>query len=485
MFFVSHPHATRLFHAPSFIASLSLPPTHPKFPIPPVLHAICAVSTLYTAAVSSPPLPNYSEVALNEIFQQRYRTRDGRPDSFAEEQARWARETIDKYLFIGENLVQVLQANVLLSWYFWCHAKWVEVFIASGHSLRMLVPLGLNMCPPFHSISKVLRGASILPPSRTVVEDETRRNVFWLAYATDRTTSLSNGWAHGIDDEDVAQLLPVRGDQFNKGDLVAPHERQWAHSKDVCLIHPAGQTDAFTLYIKGTSLISRVKGFNLRFRSKNYAGDPTYRVETDISDSIDPRTTQAFKDLDNTVLSFRASFPAHLRNPINGSVVDPHLYCASLYPHACTIILHDPHADVGKSGCISALRILTAARAILDLIYAVWSTSYNTTLMDLSCTFCWFMSGQVLIRFLKAAQETNSQDQILTLRTELEFVRLAISKVGERIPLAYMYAKLLHNTTVDTCGPSIGLTSSDSISPQESPNLPAFGVSPTVPDVLW
>jgi len=47
----------------------------------------------------------------DEIFQQRYRARDGRPDSFAEEQARWARETIDKYLFTGENLVQVLQGG--------------------------------------------------------------------------------------------------------------------------------------------------------------------------------------------------------------------------------------------------------------------------------------------------------------------------------------------------------------------------------------
>lgn len=93
----------------------------------------------------------------------------------------------------------------------------LQVFITSGHSLRMLVPLGLNMCPPFHSISKALRGASILPPARTVIEDEMRRNVFWLAYATDRATSLGNGWAHGIDDDDVAQLLPVRGDQFNKG----------------------------------------------------------------------------------------------------------------------------------------------------------------------------------------------------------------------------------------------------------------------------
>ena len=35
------------------------------------------------------------------------------------------------------------------------------------------------MCPPFHSISKSLRAPSIIPPARTVVEDETRRNTFW------------------------------------------------------------------------------------------------------------------------------------------------------------------------------------------------------------------------------------------------------------------------------------------------------------------
>ena len=45
----------------------------------------------------------------DEIFQQKYR--EARPDSFAEEQARWARETIDKFLFTGENLVQVLQGD--------------------------------------------------------------------------------------------------------------------------------------------------------------------------------------------------------------------------------------------------------------------------------------------------------------------------------------------------------------------------------------
>lgn len=33
------------------------------------------------------------------------------------------------------------------------------------------------------------------------------------------------------------------------------------------------------------------------------------------------------------------------------------------------------------------------------------------------------MSGRVLVRFLKAALEANSHDQVLTLRSELEFIQ--------------------------------------------------------------
>jgi hypothetical protein len=47
----------------------------------------------------------------DEIYQQKYRTRQARPDSFAEEQARWARETMEKYLFTGEKPVQVVQGG--------------------------------------------------------------------------------------------------------------------------------------------------------------------------------------------------------------------------------------------------------------------------------------------------------------------------------------------------------------------------------------
>jgi len=167
-----------------------------------------------------------------------------------------------------------------------------------------------------------------------------------------------------------------------------------------------------------------------------------------VSEPIDPRGSPAFIEIDHVASSFRASFPNHLKNPITDNVVDPHLYTATLMPHVATIILHDPHADVRQSGCISALKILTSARSILDLIYDVWSTSYDISLLDSFCTFTWFMSGRVLLRFLQAAMDNHSQEQIATLTAELNFVQLAIAKVGERIPLAYRYAKMLDDLIV-------------------------------------
>ncbi|TFK77005.1 hypothetical protein BDN72DRAFT_754042 [Pluteus cervinus] len=460
VFFVFHPHANRLFHAPSFMTALSLPPSHPKFPPTPVLHAICAVGSLYTAAVTSPPLPNFAEMEPDEIFSLKHRIKEERPDSFAEQQARYAKETAEQMNFLGQDLFQVLQASIVLCWFYWSHSKWVEVFLSSAHCIRLSVPLGLNMCPPFHSITNSIRPPSILPPARTVIEDETRRNAFWLAYAMERQHGTGNGWALSLDDQDVSQLLPVRGDFFEQGVLVPPHERQWAHSPDLLLVHSDEQTDSFVLYIKGTILICEVKAFNLRFRARHFAGDAAvvtpYSEGQQPTDPVDPRGSQAFIELDHIVSSFRASFPGHLRNPILNNVVDNHLYSACLIPYVSTIILHDPHAEVQQSGCLSALKILTAARAILDLIYVVWSTSYDITLLDSFCTFCWFVAGRVLVRFLQAAIDANSHEQVATLRAEVDFVQSAIAKVGQRIPLAYRYAKLLENYVTQRCGPANG-----------------------------
>jgi hypothetical protein len=58
---------------------------------------------------------------------------------------------------------------------------------------------------------------TIIPPPRTPIEDETRRNTFWLAYAIDRQQGAGSGWALSLDDDDIAQLFPVTMEQFESG----------------------------------------------------------------------------------------------------------------------------------------------------------------------------------------------------------------------------------------------------------------------------
>ena len=179
---------------------------------------------------------------------------------------------------------------------------------------------------------------------------------------------------------------------------------------------------------------------------------------TSVNNPTDPRGSAAFIELDHIVSSFRDSFPSHLKDPIVDNVVDNHLYTACLTSLAwvyciytkcktdslrwrATIMLHDPHAEVRLSSCVSSQKVLTAARAILDLIYNIWSTSFDITLLDSFCSvchnffislkyppkqdiyqFCWFAGGRVLVRFLQAALANQTLDQISTLRGEIDFL---------------------------------------------------------------
>lgn len=127
--------------------------------------------------------------------------------------------------------------------------------------------------------------------------------------------------------------------------LVPPKNRQWAHSPNMLLEHPPDQTDSFVLYIKSSVVMSRVKTFNLRFRARNYAGDPMMVPPRGSAASelpstaqyIDPRQTPGFIEIDSLVESFIPSFPRHLRDPVRENILDVHLLLAHLAPYVYVI----------------------------------------------------------------------------------------------------------------------------------------------------
>src|SRR6266404_5438515 len=127
-FFSFHPHAGRIFHVPTFMASIDLPPTHPNFPSPAIIHAICAVGSLYTVAVSPTPPPEKSmgecssddanlgsgssdhSPLADEIFGIHYKRKDN-IDSFAERHVKLAKKTAEEQLWAGTKLLEDVQGR--------------------------------------------------------------------------------------------------------------------------------------------------------------------------------------------------------------------------------------------------------------------------------------------------------------------------------------------------------------------------------------
>ena len=99
------------------------------------------------------------------------------------------------------------------------------------------------------------------------------------------------------------------------------------------------------------------------------------------------------------------------------------------------ILLHDPHADPSSPTCKSAEKLLNAARAILDLVCILCATSFDITLLDPVASFAWFLAARVFVRFLKARLDGRRRAEAIGLRNELEVIRLALRKMGERVPL--------------------------------------------------
>ncbi|KAI0094085.1 hypothetical protein BDY19DRAFT_1053457 [Irpex rosettiformis] len=454
-FFMHYMHARRMFHIPSFLASLDLHPANPKFPCNALLHIICAIGSLYaspTLCSSDSNEHQYDSFAGTRRFGRK------RAKTFADQQVIFAKEEVEDGLAAGTNLFESSQTLMLLTWYYQAHARWIEACSCSAMAIRTTLPCALNVCPPFHGISSTGpfsdKPQTILPSARNVLEDETRRNSFWVAYSIERQLGAGNSWAMLLDDRDVAQLLPLREDQFEQALLVHPLDRQWSHAKDTLVTHPPDQTDSFILHVKCSMLFSKVKNFNIRFKSLAYAGDPSYAltaVGNDNPPKAPPKTTAAFISLDNLIAEFKTRFPPRFRNPVIDGKLNHYLYSACNLLHITQIHLHEPYSRPNSSSCSSALKILNSSRGIVDLLHAISSSSFDVSMLDIYPFLAWFMAGRVLVRFLKAAMDAQAEDKVICLKTEITFLHTNLVQAGTRIPLAATYAKMLNDMFMSTC----------------------------------
>lgn len=128
-FFAFHPHANRLFHHPTFMNNMCYPPTHPNFPSTAVLHALCAVGSQYTAAISQTDIPGagimpasmsipyqhsmnqHLRSTSDEAFQNKWKT-PNHADSFAEAHIKLSRRVSELDTLRGLRMVENMQGTV-------------------------------------------------------------------------------------------------------------------------------------------------------------------------------------------------------------------------------------------------------------------------------------------------------------------------------------------------------------------------------------
>ena len=112
----------------------------------------------------------------------------------------------------GEDIFFVMQACILLSWYFYQEGRWVEVWIFAGFQTRVAVPLRLNYPGTFSTHGNNSPGAYLAPP-KDMRDLESRRRTWWMTIMFDRIASVG-GWIHAVDERDLGTELPLRTKDF-------------------------------------------------------------------------------------------------------------------------------------------------------------------------------------------------------------------------------------------------------------------------------
>jgi hypothetical protein len=205
IYFKCDPCSSRMLHKPSLMNAINLAPTHPDFPHPALLHAICATASRWTSR---------GRADIGNIFGTQSPTNRPIRDKFAEFHANKTRQYVNQTMSHGENIFQVWQACIILSWWFYCEGRWVEVWIQAGFQTRAAIPLGLNYLGMVKRgpDGNVVRNAYLEPP-KGLRELEARKRAWWMALMFDRIVSVG-GWLHSVDERDIGTELPLRALEY-------------------------------------------------------------------------------------------------------------------------------------------------------------------------------------------------------------------------------------------------------------------------------
>ncbi|GAA5983894.1 hypothetical protein JCM11641_006413 [Rhodosporidiobolus odoratus] len=428
--FLTRPHICSDMISPSKLrTALLLPPTSPNFPHVGLLHLICGLAALMVS---------------DDFFLGEDKYNGVKPTEY---HAACGKAALDKSITSGEKLFQVAQTVTLLCFWAYTNARFVELWLYCGQATRILTPLGLN-----HLRTAGDNDANpshfkpfLLPPTSDPAVLYERSMAFHFAFLADRFSSGNTGWATSLDDADITTALPHRTVPYPIGNLeespLSPRNPMFF------LSHPPHLVGPLQLMLKSVVLFGRVNAFTQR--APHQKPTATSWDANPLNDPVrDIRDTDAFKRLDVTIQSFRASIPREyqLHSFVPGSGTFPVLDETRLclvhgLAHISTILLHEPWVASLDEGDFSMRKCSESAREILQAVFILLSTSYEISLYSPYINMVWSVAGRTFVREMAIKIVKNDTNGLDELRSHVETLLMALR--AHKTPLGAVSASQL------------------------------------------
>ncbi|SCV70690.1 BQ2448_3452 [Microbotryum intermedium] len=402
VFFSKFHLATDLIVEGKFRAALALPPSHPKFPLPSLLHGMLAISGRMVS----------SDWFADEPKQWGLSDPD---ESFADWHAAKADSLIDEAFSKASNQrIRVAQAAGLVCFSFYTAGKFAKVWLQVARLTRIIVGLGLNhVRAATRGKDGVLRDRSlhmkqsVLPPTDDPEDLYERAAACQMAFLADKIATASTAWACSLDEADITTLIPPpHGVSYPAKDLDTSPLSSW--NANFFVDHPPGLVAIFQIYLKCTYLLGRVTTF--LSRAPYPIGMSLARMKTDGSKLTvaDIRNSETFRRLEVTIRQFQQSVPREIQNIYTLPNADTRLALIFAIPHVCLIMLHEPFVTLVENDD-SFGKCIASARAILGSVYTLCGSSFEIGGLAPFLSYCYAATGRTLVREI-AIRKLRGQD---------------------------------------------------------------------------
>ncbi|KAK5004193.1 hypothetical protein LTR39_006230, partial [Cryomyces antarcticus] len=140
----------------------------------------------------------------------------------------------------------------------------------------------------------------VLPESRSWIEDESRRRLFWMVYVLDRYATIATAFEFALDEKEIDRKLPCRDNLFSRNQPVETRWFKTSQREDYSMNRPEN-LGSFSYYIEIIGILSRIHQF--------------LKKPVDIGALSDVEQWQGeYRELDNILTSWKFNLPGEYGN---------------------------------------------------------------------------------------------------------------------------------------------------------------------------